>query len=188
MMLFTERATRNSARSFVRYHDLLADWTSSVVRVGEELEIERIQHAGTRTMQEIHQFVDPQLHRVRTSWMDLAVPPALREIAEETWSQLNLLAEPGQSGQLSAQHTLDELRRAYGDLYAQAEAFAGSSVAAAGPAYLRSTRQERVALAEEAARAAYVASSRPRRLYLRARRLAGRIARRLDRLGAPKGD
>ena len=186
MMLFTERATRSSPRSFVRYHDLLADWTSSVVRVGDELEIDRIQHAGTRAMQEIHQFVDPQLHRVRASWQDLAVPPALREIAEETWAQLNVLAEPGQSGRTAVYDTLDELRRAYGDLYAQAEALAGSSIEAAGPAFLRATRQARAAEAEEAARAAYDSSSPLRRLYLRARRLTGRVVRRLDRLGAPK--
>lgn len=185
MMLFTERATRSSPRSYVRYHDLLADWTSSVVRVGEELDIDAIQHAGTRAMQEIHQFVDPQLHRVRASWMDLAVPPALREIAEETWAQLNLLVE-APADQSTVHATLDELRRAYGDLYAQAEALAGSSIEAAGPAFLRSTRQARAAEAEEAARAAYEASSPLRRLYVRARRLAGRIVRRLDRIAGPK--
>ena len=59
-MLFTERATRGSSRSFVRYHDLLADWTSTVVRVGEELGLADVTNAGTGQMQEVHGFVDPR--------------------------------------------------------------------------------------------------------------------------------
>lgn len=179
MMLFTERSTRHSPRSFVSYDALLADWTSTVVRVGEELDLDDIRNAGTRVMQEIHGFVDPGLHRVRASWDDLAVPHGLREVAEETWTQLNVLAESGGSD-AAAHDTLDQLRRAYGDLYAQAEAMAASSVQAAGPAYVRATRQARAAEAEEAARAAYDDASPPRKAYLRARRLAGRVKRRLQ--------
>jgi hypothetical protein len=187
MMLFTERATRGSDRSFVRYHDLLADWTSTVVRVGEELDLEQVRNAGTRVMQEIHQFVDPQLHRVRASWDDLNVPADLREIADETWTQLNSLAEPGDD-RSSTFATLDELRRAYGDLYAQAEALASSSIDAAGPAYMRATREQRALEAEEAARRELEESSAMRRFYLRLRGFVGRVVRRVDRIGAPKGD
>lgn len=43
--LFTERATRDSQRVFVRYEDLLDDWTSSVARVGDQLELQVIQDA-----------------------------------------------------------------------------------------------------------------------------------------------
>jgi hypothetical protein len=179
MMLFTERATRGSARTFVRYHDLLEDWTRTVVRVGEELELDDITHAGTGRMQEIHGFVDPQLRRVRATWDDLEVPGGLRDVAAATWTELNRLAEPG--GDVTEVHgRLDELRAAYGSLYAQAEALAGSSVDAAGPAFLRATRQARAAAAAQEAEEAYAASSRSRKAYLRARRLAGRARRRLQ--------
>ncbi len=170
VMLFTERATRGSSRSFVRYHDLLADWTSTVVRVGEALGLADVTNAGTGRMQEVHRFVDPELHRSRTTWDDLSVPTALREIAEATWQQLDLLAEPG--GDTPDAHAkLDVLRRDYGLLYAEAEALARSSVEAAGPAYLEATR--------EAAAADHADASAPRKAYLRTRRAAGRVKRRL---------
>ena len=109
-MLFTERATRGSSRSFVRYHDLLADWTSTVVRVGEELGLAEVTDAGTGKMQEVHRFVDPSCTASRTTWDDLSVPDSLREIAEATWQQLDLLAEPG--GDTPEVHAkLDVLRR-----------------------------------------------------------------------------
>jgi hypothetical protein len=189
MMLFTERATRGSARSFVRYHDLLSDWTSTVVRVGEELDLDHVRNAGTRVMQEIHQFVDPQLHRVRASWDDLNVPSGLRDIADETWQQLNSLVEPSDDPEQVAKTyaTLDELRRAYGELYAQAEALASSSIDAAGPAFMRATREQRALEAEEHSRRAFEESSAMRKLYLRVRGLVGRVLRRIDRIGEPKG-
>ena len=174
VMLFTERATRGSTRSFVRYHDLLADWTSTVVGVGETLGLADVTNAGTGRMQEVHRFVDPELHRSRTTWDDLSVPTALREIAEETWQQLDLLAEPG-GDTPEVQARLDVLRRNYGSLYAEAEALAWSSVEAAGPAYLEATDR---AAADEGD-ATYAEASGPRRAYLRTRRVAGRVKRRL---------
>jgi hypothetical protein len=179
VMLCTERATRGSARSFVRYHDLLSDWTKTVVRVGEELDISEIANAGVGRIQEVHSFVDPQLHRVRAGWEELDVPASLREVAEETWEQLNQLAEPG--GDTADVHArLDQLRKAYGELYADAEAFAASSIDAAGPAFLRETRRARAAQAEADAAADYDAAGPARKAYLRTRRLGGRVKRRLQ--------
>jgi hypothetical protein len=178
VMLCTERATRGSARAFVRYHDLLDDWTKTVVRLGEELDLSEIADAGTGKMQEVHGLVDPALRRVRISMDDLSVPDGLRRVAEDTWDQLNLLAEPdGDNTDVHA--ALDELRRAYGALYADAEAFAHSSVEAGGPAFLRATRLARAAEAEAAAREAYENASPGRKVYLRSRRLAGRVKRRM---------
>lgn len=183
VMLFTERATRGTPRSFVGYHDLLADWTREVSRVGEELRLAEVTHAGLRSMQEIHQFVDPQLHRVRATWDDLAVPPSLRELAQETWEHLGRLTDAAQDT-ADLQRTLDELRRRYGDLYADAEALAASSIAAAGPAYVRANRPERVpdqgsGQGSPAQPPAPDDESAPRKAYLRARRLGGRVKRRL---------
>lgn len=176
VMLFTERATRGSSRSFVRYHDLLADWTSTVVRVGEELGLADVTNALPGQMQEVHRFVDPELRRIRSTWEDLSVPTALRDIAAATWEQLDRLAEPG--GDTADVHaTLDGLRHDYGLLYAEAEAMARSSVDAAGPAYLRATHEREAAAAEQA----YAEATGARRVYLRSRRVAGRVKRRLAR-------
>lgn len=61
---------------------------------------------------------------------DLGLPPKLHELTAETWSELNKLAEPG--GDTPEAHTaLDQLREAYVDLYAEAEAISRSSVVAA---------------------------------------------------------
>jgi hypothetical protein len=174
MMLFTERATRGSSRSFVRYHDLLTDWTSTVVRIGEELGLADVTDAGPGRMQEVHRLVDPERRRVDATWDDLSVPTALLDLAAATWEQLDRLAEPG--GDQAAGHPrLDGLRRDYGRLYAEAEAMAGSSIDAAGPAYVRALREGEAA----AAGAAYDAATGPRRAYLRTRRAAGRVKRRL---------
>lgn len=182
VMLCTERATRGSERSFVRYHDLLDDWTKTVVRLGEELAIDEIAHAGTKKMQEVHSFVDPKLHRVRATWDDLSVPSRLQEIAQGAWDQLNLLAEPG--GDTPEVHkALDALRREYGELYAEGEALASSSIDAAGPAFLRATRRARAARAEEEAAAAYDAAPPLRKAMIRSRRAAGRVKRGLTRGG-----
>jgi hypothetical protein len=181
VMLFTERATRGSSRGFVRYHDLLEDWTSTIVRVGEQLGLADVTDAGTGRMQEVHRFVDPDLHRSRTTWDELSVPTSLHEIAEATWQQLDLLAEPG--GDTPEVHAkLDVLRRDYGVLYAEAEAMARSSVDAAGPAYLEATRKAAEAearAAEVEAGAAQPEATGPRKAYLRTRRAAGRVKRRL---------
>ena len=58
------------------------------------------------------------------------MPARLRELAEETWSGLTRLAEPGgDTAQVHAQ--LDEVREAYVAFYDEAEAVAQSSVIAA---------------------------------------------------------
>ncbi|WP_164519559.1 sulfotransferase family protein [Nocardioides ferulae] len=178
VMLCTERATRGSNRSFVRYHDLLTDWTSSVVRVGEELGVEQIALARMRDMREVHEFVDPSLRRVRATWDDLSVPRPLREIAEAAWEQLNLLAEPGED-RPEVHAALDDLRRGYAAMYAEAEALVDSSIVAAGPAYARAQRQARAAAAAREAEQQEAATPKGPAVQ-RARRAAGRVKRRLQ--------
>ncbi|MGH3358230.1 MAG: sulfotransferase family protein [Nocardioidaceae bacterium] len=129
MMLHTERATRGSDRVFVRYHDLLDDWTTSVVRAGDVLELRRIQAASADGMRRVHNFIDPSLRRVTLTWADVDVPSRLRELADATWDELNRLAEP--DGDTDAVHgSLDELRDAYTRYYEDAEAIANSSLIA----------------------------------------------------------
>lgn len=130
MMLHTERATRGSDRVFVRYHDLLDDWTTSVVRTGDELDLERVQTASADGMRRVHNFVDPSLRRVRLTWDDVDVPDRLRELADATWTGLSALAETDGDTE-EAYAGLDELRDAYTRYYEEAEAVANSSLIAA---------------------------------------------------------
>lgn len=130
MMLHTERATREGTRAFVRYDDLLSDWTVPVFRLGQELDLEAVKAATANDIRKVHQFIDPGLRRVQTTWDDVPVPARLRELAEETWSGLSqMVAEGGDTPAVQAH--LDEVRAAYGEFYDEAEAVAQSSVVAA---------------------------------------------------------
>jgi hypothetical protein len=87
-------------------------------------------HAKSEQIRDGHRFVDPGLRRVTQSLADLDLPPRLHELTEQTWNELNKLAEPG--GDTAEVHTnLDQLREAYVDLYAESEAISRSSVVAA---------------------------------------------------------
>ena len=134
MLLHTERATRESVadggRVFIRYGDLLDDWTKVVMRTGEQLDLQHILHAKSERIRDAHRFVDPGLRRVSGSLEDLGLPKRLHEITGETWSELNKLAEP--EGDVPAVHeALDQLREAYVELYEESEAISRSSVVAA---------------------------------------------------------
>ena len=133
MLLHTERATRDSSgpgvggRVFVRYADLLDDWTRVTMEVGERLQLQSVLHANSEQIRDGHRFVDPSLRRMTQTLDDLALPRRLHELVAETWTALDALAEP--DGDSAAAHvTLDQLREAYSDLYAEAEAVSRSSV------------------------------------------------------------
>jgi hypothetical protein len=130
MMLHTERSTRGSARRFVRYHDMLEDWTVPVFGIGQAFDVDAVKSASVTAVRRVHQFIDPTLRRVQLTWDDVEVPPRLREIAEESWRSLDRLADP--DGDVPEVHArLDELRTAYADLYEEAEAIAQSTALAA---------------------------------------------------------
>lgn len=130
MMLHTERATRGSQRAFVRYADLLEDWTVPVFGIGQAFDLASVQTASANDVRAVHAFVDPGLRRVQLTWDDVQVPARLREIAQESWEALDRLADPeGDTPQVHA--TLDSLRRAYADFYEEAEAVSQSSAVAA---------------------------------------------------------
>ena len=134
MLLHTERATRESVadggRVFVRYADLLDDWTKTCMRVGEMLDLQHVLHAKSEAIRDGHRFVDPNLRRMTQTLDDLGLPPRLHELTAQTWDELNKLAEPG--GDTPEVHqALDQLRAGYVDLYEEAEAISRSSVVAA---------------------------------------------------------
>lgn len=134
MLLHTERATRESVadggRAFVRYADLLDDWTKVTMAVGEQLGLQHVMHAKSEQIRDGHRFVDPSLRRMSQSLDDLGLPPRLHELTADTWTELTKLADPA-CDTPDAHATLDQLREAYVDLYAESEAISRSSVVAA---------------------------------------------------------
>jgi hypothetical protein len=130
MMLHTERATRGSARAFVRYEDLLKDWTIPLFDIGQRFDLFAVKSASANDIRRVHQFIDPELRRVQLTWEDVDVPPRLRDIAEESWQALNKLADEG-GDRPDVHATLDEMRAAYADFYDEAEAIASSTALAA---------------------------------------------------------
>ena len=150
--LFTERATRDAPRAFIRYDDLLADWTREVVRAEEALDLGLVRSASPAAMRSVHEFVDRDLRRSRADWEGLSLPETLRAQAEEVWQQASRLAAADAPAEVLEQ--LDALRAAYGDFYAEAEAIAHSSIAAArGAAARPAHRRLRQALRSRAIRA-----------------------------------
>ena len=93
MMLHTERATRGSQRAFVRYEDLLTDWTIPLFGIGQRFDLFAVKSASANDIRKVHQFIDPDLRRVQLTWDDVDVPARLRDIAEESWQALNKLAD-----------------------------------------------------------------------------------------------
>ena len=126
IMLRTEQQSRDSARVFVGYDALLADWRGQLARVGQRLGIAGLDAVDAGAAERIDTFVDPQLRRQSQGWGDLAVPDALRDLVDRVWEAMVPLAED--AGDLA---TLDALREEYEYFYADAEAIAQSSVRAA---------------------------------------------------------
>jgi hypothetical protein len=119
--LINERETRGQVRSFVRYDDLLTDWRSAVLRMGDELGLTFADDLTDRTHHPVDDFIDPGLRRVRVTWDDLDVPSWLREVADGVWdAHLELWAAGGTSEDASAR--LDGLAQRYRRLFEDAEA------------------------------------------------------------------
>jgi hypothetical protein len=128
-MLFTERATREMNRAFVRYEDLLDDWPRVVGRVAETLGLTAITEAPTSRLRDAHDFVDRGLSRSRTDWPgDLSMPAALREQADAVWELMSELAERDEA---DLRERLDGARARYIEFYGEAETIAQSSIRAA---------------------------------------------------------
>jgi hypothetical protein len=142
--LFTERATRESPRAFLRYDDLLEDWTQTVARAGRVLDLGPVRDAPAAAIRDVHGFVDRSLSRSAPGWNGQRLPAPLQAQADEVWSLVSQLADEAITLDAAAAigERLDAVRAAYVDFYAEAEAVAQSSIAAArrtGAATARST-------------------------------------------------
>jgi hypothetical protein len=131
VMLESERATRGAPRAFIRYEDLLSNWSREIGRMGETLDLPLLAGFDRARFPQVDSFVDPTLHRNRGGWDDLEVPASIRTMAEDVWTALQPLAGPGDRAQVHA--ALDAARVSYDDLYGEAEAIAQSSVTAVKP-------------------------------------------------------
>ena len=114
--LVTERAGRDLPRSFIRYSELIEDWRAALGRVSTQLDLGLDTDPG-RAGHELDQWLDPSLRRSQVSWEDLVLPRWLRDLAEETWGQLNRLV--GDPQDASATARLDEIREEYDERYAE---------------------------------------------------------------------
>src|SRR5437763_9301978 len=138
-MLYTERATRANARAFIRYDDLLDDWTKIVASVGDRLSLEPVARASAVMIRAADAFVDRSLSRTEASWDGLDIPPELLGQVEQAWSLLDRLAEKDAGDSDDVAEQLDAARSQFIHYYAQAEAITESTVAAA----VRAARETR---------------------------------------------
>ncbi len=128
-ILFTERATRDAPRVFLRYERLLEDWTATLAHAGEILDLGVVRDAPAPAIRRAHEFIDVSLDRSRPAWGDLRVPAALQAQAEQVWDQVKRLADDTGAPAPETIDQLDTLRAAYTVYYTEAESVAYSSIA-----------------------------------------------------------
>ena len=129
LLLFTERATRDTPRLFVRYDDLLDDWTQTIGRVGEALDLAAIRDAPATSIRNAHDFLDRSLSRSQADWEGFAIPAALQRLADDVWELVSRLADDTPDAAAIVDR-LDAARASYIALYEEAEAIAQSSIQA----------------------------------------------------------
>ena len=177
-----ERETRGERRTFVRYVDLLSDWRTVMRKVGDDLEIDYDTDLSDGPPHAVDEFIDPDLRRVQVGWDDVDVPPYLRDIAEEVWQVLGVLAD-SDGNDPDASKRIDELGDAYAGALRDAQAIAhDASEQAANKAKVAGARKERERLRDaQNAPAEPVESANPstvERLRGKARAVASRMRSR----------
>lgn len=177
MMLHVERGTRGRRRSFVRYHDLLDDWTAPIAQLIDEQGLTFLHDSAYENVRAVHQLVDPGLNRSTLDIAQLDLPKRLRELAEETWHHLDQLASGSTDPALL--EGMDHLRAEYLELYAEAEAISRCTTMADARVAVRDERRRR----REARKAADAEGSPAAGARTRARRLLTRGAARLPGRG-----
>ena len=131
MMLHTERATRGSQRAFVRYGDLLTDWTIPLFGIGQRFDLFAVKsRLGQRHPRGARVHRPGAAPRPAHLGRHRGADPAARHRRGE-------LAAPRQARRRRAAtaptctRPLDELRAAYAEIYDEAEAIASSTALAA---------------------------------------------------------
>ena len=130
-MLFTERATRDYRRAFVRFEDLLEDWTQQIARISAQLDVPTLVNARAREQAVAGSFVDRSLHRSKATWEDLDLPEGLVQLTEQVWEDLLSLVDNEDVGGNATLAHLDKHREEYVSYYRHAEQVAQSTTLAA---------------------------------------------------------
>jgi hypothetical protein len=130
-MLFTERATRDPRRAFVRFEDLLEDWTQPISRISAQFDVPTLVNARARDQASADSLVDRSLYRSTATWEDLDVPKGLVYLAEQVWEDLLSLADTEAGDEEATLARLDKHREDYLSLYRDAEHIAQSTTLAA---------------------------------------------------------
>lgn len=131
-MLFTERATRDYRRAFVRFEDLLDDWTQQVAHVSARFEVPSLVNAQARAQATAGSLVDPSLRRSTAGWDELEdVPKNLVQLCERAWEDLLALSGTEARDVTGTLASLDGHREEYVALYHHAEQVAQSTAIAA---------------------------------------------------------
>ncbi|WP_246060954.1 sulfotransferase family protein [Nocardioides dongxiaopingii] len=133
--LHAERATRGTARAFVRHDDLVADWTVPVAALGTALDLRAVREAGANDIRAVHTYLRGGGPAAGRAWDDVDLPAGLRDLADRAWDALGGLVETPDDADLLAR--LDEVRADYTTTYDQAAALTWSSSRAAHRAGLR---------------------------------------------------
>jgi hypothetical protein len=167
-ILFTERATRDTQRAFIRYDELLADWPQAVGRLGERLGLAPVRDASWTALRGVEAFIEPSLSRSAESWDGFEIPEALRRQADSVWELVCRLADEHEAEAEPLLAALDAARASYVQLYEEAEAIAQSSVWAAKGAETGSQAASRLIVRA-------VPKKVRRRLPVRFRRAAARL-------------
>ncbi|UYM06973.1 sulfotransferase family protein [Solicola gregarius] len=124
--LGAERASRGSARAFVPYTDLVADWRQTITRVGAALDLD-YDPAPDVDPHPVDEFIDPSLRRIRVDWDDVDIPDSLRDVGERAWQALSRLATEGADSP-QAIDAVDQVAADYATLHADAQALSRHDV------------------------------------------------------------
>lgn len=134
--LRAEHVTRGDVRSFVDYHDVLADWQGEVSRMASDWGSSRSDAPSVDTIERVDSFMDLGLYRRRADLTALAAPDGLLEIAGDLWQ----LLRRSQRERTGLDREYDMLRDRFDGLYREAESLAESSI---GAVHRRLERQVR---------------------------------------------
>jgi hypothetical protein len=128
VMLRAEQITRGRDRVFVSYPSLLTDWRNELAQVDRILKL-GLPLDDAAAAARVDDWLDPTLRHQQGGLDDLALPSRLRSVADRAWTAFQILHEDPKGK--SVRNELDALWQEYLELYAEAEAIAQSSVAAA---------------------------------------------------------
>ncbi len=119
--LTTELVTRGRSRSYVQYADLVTDWRTALERVRQQLRLSFNVDLDSADPHTVDNFIDPGLRRVQATFDGLAIPDTLRALASDVYDTLCRQAD-GSAVEHELMERMDEHRRCYETMYAQARA------------------------------------------------------------------